>query len=350
MSDVSRILVRAPNWVGDVVMATSAFRCIRKNFKSARISVLLKPYVKLILKDSPWFDEFIEYGSNVGLSVKGSIGFCKLVRQLKAERFNLGFVLPNSFSSALMFKMAGVKRRIGYIRDGRGLLLTDGINRATENGIFKPTYMADYYLKLCYRAGCAWEGDRLELFVSKESETVLSEVLTKHNVCRSRPIVLVNPGAAYGSSKCWTADGFSTVIDMLNKAFECTVILISGPGEVQLADDIKLIAKTQIINLSHDNVNLEILKPLVKMSSLLLTVDSGPRHYAVALKTPAVVLMGPTDPRYTETDNEIGAVIRKDVDCGPCHKKVCPVDHKCMIGIAPQKVFDACAKFLKPLL
>ncbi len=349
MSDVHRILVRAPNWVGDVVMATPAFRCIRKNFRSARISVLLKPYVKLILKDAPWFDEFIEYGSNVGLSVKGGMGYCKLTRRLKAEGFDLGFLLPNSFSSALMFKMAGIKKRIGYIRDGRGLLLTDGVNRPMENGRFRPTYMADYYLKLCYSAGCVDERNGLELFVSEESEAVLEGILTKLNISRSTPLVLVNPGAAYGSSKCWTADGFADTIDMLNHAFRCNILLVSGPSEMQLADDIALIAKTKVFNLSHENVNLDILKPLVKMSSLLLTVDSGPRHYAVAFKTPTVVLMGPTDPRYTETDNEIGSVIREDVDCGPCHKKVCPVDHKCMKGIDPQVVFDACAKFMKPL-
>ena len=350
MSDIRRILVRAPNWVGDVAMATPALRCIRRNFESARISVLLKPYVKLILKDTPWFDEFIEYGPNVDLSVKGGIGFYKLSRRLKAERFDLGFILPNSFSSALIFKMAGIKRRIGYIRDGRGLLLTDGVNRPMENGMFKPTYMADYYLELCYHAGCMGEGNQLELFVSEESKTVLNGILTRYNICRSLPMILVNPGAAYGSSKCWTADGFATVIDMLNKAFECTIILICGPSEIQLADDIASIVKTKIFNLSHDNVNLELLKPLVKMSSLLLTVDSGPRHYAVAFKTPVVVLMGPTDPKYTETNNEIGTVIREDVDCGPCHKKVCPVDHKCMKGITPQVVFDVCTKFVKPLL
>lgn len=349
MIKADKILIRAPNWVGDVVMATPAFRCIRKNFPSSEISVLLKPYVNLILQDSPWFDHYIGYKDKIGLSVKGYSGYRKLTRHLKNEKYDVGFIFPNSFSSAFMFWLAGVKKRIGYLRDARGLFLTDGVKRETENGKFKPTYMADYYLKLCYLAGCAKESNNLELFYSKDCETRIEKILDKYNILNSKPLILINPGAAYGSSKCWHKDGFAEVIDMINKNFDCHTIIVSGPNEADLANDIEIASKSAVYNFSKENITLDLLKPLIKRSALLLTVDSGPRHFAVAFNIPTVVLMGPTDPRYTKTDWEKGEVIQEIVECGPCHKKICPTDHKCMNQISSQKVFAACEKFLKDI-
>ena len=349
MIKADKILIRAPNWVGDVVMATPAFRCIRKNYPSSKITILLKPYVNLILQNSPWFDQYIEYKDKIGLSARRYSGYRKLTKHLKNEKYDLGFVFPNSFSSAFMFWLAGVKRRIGYLRDARGFFLTDGIKREMENGKFKPTYMGDYYLKLCYLAGCAKESNNVELFYSKDCETRLEKILDKYNILNSKPLILINPGAAYGSSKCWNQYGFAEVIDLINKHFDCHTIIVSGPDEADLANDIEMTSKSKIYNFSKEDITLDLLKPLIKRSSLLLTVDSGPRHFAVAFKIPTVVLMGPTDPRYTKTDLEKGEVIQEKVECGPCHKKICPTDHKCMNQITSQKVFAVCEKFLKDI-
>ncbi|MGR3177694.1 MAG: lipopolysaccharide heptosyltransferase II [Candidatus Anammoxibacter sp.] len=349
MIKADKILIRLPNWVGDVVMATAAFRCIRDNFPSAKISVICKPYVKLILKDSPWFDEFIEYEDNLDVTIKGYGSYKNLTKRLRKEEYDLGFIFPNSFSSALMFWFAGVKRRIGYARDARGILLTDGLKRPMENGKFKPGYMADYYLELCYIAGCKKESSRPELFFSKECKSKLEQVLSKCGIPDKKQTILVNPGAAYGSSKCWTISGFAEVVDLLNRRFDCNILLISGPGETELSNDIKMACATNVYNLTNNDIPLDLLKPLIKKSSLLLTVDSGPRHFAVALGTPTVVLTGPTDLRYTETAWESGRVICNDVECGPCHKKTCPTDHKCMEGISSQRVVEACEDILKTI-
>lgn len=345
-NDIRKILIRAPNWVGDVVMATPAFRCIRKNFPQSRITLLVKPYVRSALDGSPWFDELVDCGSGGGVSVKGVYGYGGLVKRIMSEGYDLGFVLPNSFSSALMFWLAGVKIRIGYLRDARGVLLTQGVARLKDGGSFRPTYMADYYLKLCYAAGCREESNRLELFTTRESEEGLDALFSRYGIPEKRHTVLVNPGAAYGSSKCWTTRGFVEVVDRLSDKYDCNIILAPGPGEAGLARAIERASNNTIYSFTEDNITLDLLKPLVKRSSLLLTVDSGPRHFAVALGTPTVVLMGPTDYRYTETEWEYGKVIRSNPACAPCHKKVCPADHQCMEDISPQEVFDACVEAL----
>ncbi len=327
-------------------MATPAFRCIREQFPNAKITIVLKPYVKLILKDAPWFDDFVEYGSNLKPVGKGCVKYWRMLNKLRREEYDLGFIFPNSFSSAFMFRFAGVKKRLGYLRDSRGWLLTDGLPRKKENGKFIPTYMADYYLELCYLAGCEKSSNQLELFSSRKDEERLNSILSKYNIPNKKYTILINPGAAYGSSKCWTIKGFAETVDALNSKFNCNVILVSGKNEIYLADEIEKASTSSLYNLANDNITLDLLKPLIKKSSLLLTVDSGPRHFAVAFKVPTVVLMGPTDLRYTETKQETGIVIRNDLECSPCHKKTCPTDHKCMEAISSQKVVEACGNIL----
>jgi heptosyltransferase-2 len=353
-----KILVRAPNWVGDVVMATPSFRCIRENFEDSHITLLIKKNLSGIISDSPWFDEVIELEPLrkkdtyrfLPLPQKlfnGSIKrYLSLIRRLRQERFDLGILFPNSFSSAFTVWLSGVKKRVGYSRDIRSLLLTDSIDRLSENGRFRPTYMADYYLRLCTQIGCKVNSKELELFITGASEDVTNKLFKKYNIDK-KPFILINPGASYGSSKCWTAEGFARTADMLTDIIDCKIVLTCGPGETRLADEIEKFSKKNLINLSKESISLDILKVLVKRCTLLLTVDSGPRHFAVALKRPVVVLMGPTDPRYTESEYEIGNVIREDVDCSPCHLKTCPTDHRCMTMISPEKVTQACKDLLK---
>lgn len=346
-----KIIIRPPNWVGDVVMATPAFRCIRENYPHAKISILLMPHVRKILQGAPWFDELIEYSP--GGLIKGHFGRprfegTRLIRLLRNKKFDLGIIFPNSFSSALMMLMSGVKRRVGYKRDARSWLLTDDIKRLQENGKFQPTYMADYYLRLCTCIGCQPQSRELELFVSDNDFRRAEELFFEHHITTDKPIFLINPGASYGSSKCWSVEGFATVVDLLKERYDCNVLVVCGPGEAELGNKIRCTAKKEVINLTHEAVPLDVLKALVKRCSLLITVDSGPRHYAVAFKKPVVTLMGPTDPRYTETSYEIGHVIRReDVPCSPCHLKICPTDHRCMNQITPEMVFLACKELIE---
>jgi heptosyltransferase-2 len=337
-----KILVRAPNWVGDVVMATPSFRCIRENFADSHIMLLIKENLRGIVDGSPWFDEIVEFEPG---KEKNTKDFLRLIYKLRQESFDLGFLFPNSFSSSLMVWLSGVKRRIGYKRDARSLLLTDGIERLSENGKFLPTYMGDYYLKLCSQLGCKITSRKLELFISKECEDNANELLRQYHI-DEKPFFLINPGASYGSAKLWSAEGFARTADLLKEVVDCNVVLTCGPGETRLADEIEKFSKKSLINLSRAPISLDVFKVIVKRCMLLITLDSGPRHFAVALNRPVVVLMGPNDPRYTESEYEIGSVIREDIDCSPCQLKTCPTDRRCMTRITPEKVVRTCVDVL----
>jgi heptosyltransferase-2 len=345
MTNINKIIIRSPNWVGDVVMATPAFRCIRENFPNARITIVLKSYIKKLIEGAPWFDELLILDQNEQ-SHRGT-RYISLIKQIRSKGYDLGFIFPNSFSSALMFWLGSVRRRVGYKRDARSWLLTDGIDRLSENGRFLPTYMGDYYLRLCEAVGCKVQSKGLELFITENGQQRVNEIFEKYHLNNGHPIILLNPGAAYGSSKCWTAEGFAQTADLLNKQLDCNIAIVCAPHEIKLAEDIKWAAKSRLINLADQIISLDVLKALIKRCALLITVDSGPRHIAVAFKRPVVTLMGPNDPRYTASPAEIGQVIRADVDCLACHLKVCPKDHRCMTQIKPERVVRTCLELLK---
>ena len=341
LTNISKIIIRSPNWVGDVVMATPAFRCIRENFPGAEITVVLKSYVQKIIEGAPWFDEILLLDSNNQHQRSAQAHYISLIKKIRSKKYALGFLFPNSFSSACMFWLSGVKRRIGYQRDARSWLLTDSIPRLYENGRFRPTYMGDYYLRLCTEIGCEVHSKELELFITVEAQRRVDEIFENYDLNNDQPLILLNPGAAYGSSKCWTAEGFARTADLIRAQLNCNIATVCAPIEIKLATDIEHAAKSKLINLGNEIKSLDVLKAIIKQCALLITVDSGPRHIAVAFKRPVVTLMGPNDPRYTDSPAEIGQVIRADVDCLACHLKVCPKDHRCMTQIKSERVARA---------
>ena len=110
-ANINNIIIRSPNWVGDVVMATPAFRCIRENFSGAKITIALKSYVQKLIEGAPWFDDVLLLDST---NQPKGVQFISLIRQIRSGGYDLGFLFPNSFSSALVFWLGGVKRRVGY--------------------------------------------------------------------------------------------------------------------------------------------------------------------------------------------------------------------------------------------
>jgi heptosyltransferase-2 len=327
-------------------MATPALRCLRLSFPGAQIDLTVIPYVRKILEGAPWFDAIIEYSPKG--EHKGIMGHRRYLRLLRKNEYDLFLVFPNSFSSALLAFLSRAKRRVGYNREGRRILLTDAVPRPTEGGRFAPQPMVEYYLKLCEQVGASAGSRKTELFVDPAFEKRAKELFTKYEIGQRRPVIAVNPGAAYGSSKLWSPESFAEVCDILAEHADCDVLLLGGPTEKNTVREIANAARVKPTNLAEENVPLDLLKAVIKRCDLLITVDSGPRHLAVAFDKPVVVLMGPTDPRYTNCNLEKSIVLRvADLDCAPCHIKECPTDHECMTRITPDMVVRASSELLR---
>lgn len=335
--NAENILVRAPNWVGDLVMATPAFRSLRENFPKARITLLTKAYVKEVLQASPWFNEIIVYDPQE--RDKGIKGFLKLAADLRKKRFDLAILFTNSFSTAIMAKLARIRHIVGYNRNYRSLLLTNKIPAPKINGLYKPEPMVDYYLRICEYLDCPTVKRELSLFTDEENEKKAEEIFNSYGIDGRKVIIGLNVGAAYGSAKYWVDAYFAQVADyLLEKGHE--VILFAGPKEGWIAEKIQSMMEQKPVNLANENLPLCLLKSLIRRCSLLITTDSGPRHLATAFGVPVIALLGPTDPVYSQTDSQT-IVITEELECSPCMLRECPTDHRCMSLITPQRVIEA---------
>jgi heptosyltransferase II len=335
LANVEVLAIRCPNWVGDIVMATPVFDCLRRNLPNARIVGVMRKSAQGIVRDGPWFDALVD-GND-----KTWAGFQHMRRQLKTLSPDTAILLTNSIRSALTMRLSGVRRVYGYRREWRDLLLTGGPT-ASSNGTVTPIPMGEYYLEMCRWLGLELPSrPKPSLFVGEALREHGEALLARYGVAEDDFLIGFNPGASFGSSKCWPPEYFAELAQMCRDGFHAKIILLSGPGEEEIVQAILDRATVDLIDTRADRVDLEMLKPLVKRCNLFVTNDTGPRHYAVAFDVPTVVLMGPTDPRYTAAHLERTIVVRKELDCSPCHKKVCPKQHECMRDISPAEVFTA---------
>jgi len=364
-----RILVFMPNWLGDGVMATPFLRALRSLYPApAIIHAIARPLVAPVLAGLPFVD-------HIHILKKGDEN--RLVKVLRANRFDLGVLLPNSLRSAWTLRRIGAKRRLGYAREARALLLTDtlrpvkrtpeqhaidqrkqqaitdisgGKERPAVGSDFQPIPTIDYYLRLTEYLGAPpppTTDRRMQLGITDAERAEAQSILNSEFRILNSSLITLVPGANFGSSKCWMPERFAAVADRLVAERNAIVLIASSPAELPIVDAILAATRQRerIIALAKLNagkgVSLGALKEIVRRSSLMICNDTGPRHFAAALGVPVVTLFGPTDPVWAETFYEKERQVRIDVPCGPCQLKKCPIDHRCMKGITVEMVMQA---------
>ena len=361
MPDPQKILVVQPSWVGDAVMATPTLRALRELYPDAHISYLMRRYVKPLYTGLPWADRLITYrqggeASRGKTKAKAGRGqFFELAARLRSAHFDLAVLLPNSFKAALVCKMAGIRRVVGYDRDGRGFLLTDKLLPQKERGKFVPSPIVKYYLGIAHYLGSAYRDLTLQLFVTdserREARGVFQRGGLDPDLCRPAaaggpPLVLLNPGAAFGAAKCWSPEYFAALADRFIDEQGATVLLSAAPKERSIVEAIKRQMRHAPVDLSNKGMTLGSLKEIVRRCDLMVTNDTGPRHIAAAMDVPVVTVFGPTHPEWTEIYYAKERQVAVKVFCGPCQKKTCPLDHRCMTRVTPGMVYAASVSFL----
>ena len=342
------IAIFLPNWIGDVVMATPAIRALRQRFADARCIAVCRPYVAAVLEGSPWFD------GHLFLDRRGPWGnsWLPLAWQLRRANIDLAVLFPNSFRSGLVAWLSACKRRIGFHRDGRGWMLTDRLESiCDEHGKFKPTPVIDDYNRLAEAAGCPSPGHRMELFTTPADEAAADAVWRKFGLADQDEVICLNPGAAFGAAKFWPTESFARIAQDLVDTRGARVLILCGPSEREQARRITQLAnRPAVFSLADEALSLGLTKALVRHAALLVTTDSGPRHFAAAFDRPVVSLFGPTFIDWTRTYFDKEICLQEKVPCGPCQLRVCPTDHACMTLLTPQKVFAAVQQLLRPPL
>jgi heptosyltransferase-2 len=339
------IAVFLPGWVGDAVMATPALRALRTTFAGAHILGVARPYVADVYAGGDWFDEQL-------LCARGwKSGLVATAWQLRRRSIDLAVLLPNSFRVALIAWLAGCQRRAGYARYGRSPLLTEVLEPIRDiDGRLKPSPLLDAYNRLAEHVGCSRPSRFLELFTTPADEAAAAHVWAKARLDDYPEVVCLNPGAAFGSAKYWPANYFASLARSLVVQRGSGVLVLCGPAERQLSVDISRQAGHPAVQAlaylagngsDGPGLSLGLTKALVRRADLLVTTDSGPRHFAAAFDRPVITLFGPTHIAWTETYHPRAVHLKEVVDCGPCQRRVCPLDHRCMKGLSPEKVYAA---------
>ncbi|MCK4850013.1 MAG: lipopolysaccharide heptosyltransferase II [Phycisphaerae bacterium] len=341
-----RMLVVLPSWLGDTVMATPALRALRRQFPHAHITYLGRPGSLALLADAPWADSAIQAPLPHGLSYGAQ--FFRSAKELARHHFDSAVLMPNSFGSALMATLAKIERRIGYDRDGRGMLLTDRLLPAKENGRFVPGPMIRYYLALAGYLGASQLDTTMELFTCPDDERAIESLFDQWNIDSAKGILLVHPGGGFGPSKRWPAQKYAQVADALVERFGLQLIITAGPKEADVAADLQTALKAKALNLAQHNISIGQLKALVRRSRLMIGNDTGPRHIAAAFSVPVVTIFGPTDPAWTDTFFDGQRIVRAKVSCGPCQKKTCKKESlRCMDLVTAEMVLAQAVDLLE---
>lgn len=305
-----------PSWVGDAVMATPTLRILREMLPGAFIGGLVRPGIDQLLSGSSLFDEM-----HVGRA-SGVMGPKRLAAKVRPRQYEAALLLTNSFSTALITRLAGVPRRIGYERDARSFLLTDHLTpprrrevepykrSATDPSAWAPIPACNYYFRLATHflrslgVEPPAELGPLELATTPDDDRAAAELLEAAGIPiesqRRTRFALINPGAN-DPAKRWPPDRFAALADYLIEHHGMTILVNGSPAERPLVTDLIAQARhaERIINLTQHAMTLATLKGVVRRTRLVVTNDTGPRHIAAAFSIPVVTLFGPTDRRWT---------------------------------------------------
>jgi heptosyltransferase-2 len=340
-SGVNRILVRGVNWVGDTILTYPTVQKLKTIFPHSHMAILIPNQLIDLWKTFPYIDEIISFQK------KGNLGSfwedLRLGSSLKKKRFDLAMVLPRSFHSAFQAYLARIPIRVGYQDEGRSPFLTHGIPRKAE---ILQEHRIHYYEKIVDFFGRVEGTPPPRILLREEDRGWAEERLRSLGFLDGRPLIGMNPGATYGLAKCWDPDRFGELGRRLASEWKAGILIFGKEEEGLLARKVLEYVGNDALDLTGKTTLLR-LAALLERCRLLLTNDTGTMHVAAAVNIPVVALFGPTNPATTGPWGNSHVVIRKNVPCSPCMKRLCPTDHQCMELITVEEVEEAINKKLE---
>ena len=338
---LKNVLIRGTNWIGDVVMTFPAIAAVRETLSTARITVLVKPWVADLVRMHPAVDDVLVYqrpGRHDGLR-----GLFALARELRQRRFDAAILLQNAIEAAVIARLAGIPVRAGYSTDARGPLLTHPVKL---NPSMKTVHQSLYYLGMLEALGFEPSGTSVSIVPTEEQQRAAGRHLAERGIAGRRPLVGMAPGAAYGPAKRWFPERFAAVADRLAERFACPVLLFGGDGDRASTEAVQAEAKTALVDIAG-RTSLGDAIALIACCDLFITNDSGLMHVAGALGVPTVAIFGSTNPRTTYPLGERTVLVRRPVDCSPCLRQECPTDFRCMDLVTVDEVLEHSTRLLE---
>lgn len=335
-----RIFVKAPNWVGDAVMATPSLAFLRAAHPGARLTLMARPWVAPVFDHNPDIDHL--WVMDDAQSPRACL---KAALRVRRAGFHMGLSFPGSFRAGLLMTLAGIPHRFGYSRPATRLLFNRPVTLSGEMSRLHQVYQ---YLELLRPlCGAPPRQPRLKLRAGELEREEVRHLLRQKALDRGRPLIGIAPGAINSSAKCWPTDRFACLADRLNQDHDAEVLLLGSPPERDVVLRVKTACRRPVHDLTGE-VSLGRLVALMEHLDGMFCNDSGAMHLAAAFHVPLVAVFGPTDHRVTYPFSPTAAVVRNDrVECAGCMLRECHrPDHPCMRGVTVDQVLDAFKRML----
>ena len=326
MSDPTRLVVRLPNWLGDVVMALPALAAIRDAYPGAHLALAGPPGV------TPIFEETTAVRPQQLLAVQKA----DEAQTLRTGAFDTAILLTNSFRTAWTARRAGIGERWGYAAGGRRVLLTRAVRRPRGE-----RHQSEYYLDLVRALGLDASSSTPRIDLGARTRERARALLQQHQAAEGQPLVGFAPGAAYGHAKRWPPDQVARVITRLARERSARGILVGAAGDREAGREIEsaLPSDVGVVNLIG-RTDLRLLMGVMQACGAFVSNDSGAMHLAAAVGIPVTALFGPTRERSTAPLGDHDVLLHQ-VFCRPCMLRECPIDHRCMKRITVEEVVAA---------
>ena len=329
-----QVLVFAPNWLGDAVLALPAIADVRRAFGGARLAVAARRSVAGVFRLVADVDDVIPLQSDARWwrlsAVRSDV---ELLRP-----FDTAILFPNSFQSAWLVWRAGIAERWGYRTDARSPLLTRAVRR-TRGG-----HQAEYYQRLTSALGIPAGAAPPSIDVSEEARAAARGLLAARGHEPGSMVVVLAPGAAYGKAKQWIPAHVATLIATLEREQSATCVLVGSAADRATGAEIQRAAASRRLIDLIGQTTLDQLAAVLAVCDVCVCNDSGAMHLAAAVGARVVATFGPTNEHATRPlprPGRTAEVLVNEVWCRPCMLRECPIDHRCMAGLAPARVHEA---------
>jgi len=332
---VPKILIVAPNWIGDALLAQPLFARLRKKTPGVVIDALAPGWTAPVLRRMPEIAEVIDAPFDHGelkLAARWRLG-----RSLRSRRYDEAIVLPNTFKSALIPFFAEIPLRTGFVGEFRHGLL-NLVHRLDSKGL---PLMVERYAQLAEKPGAPLTRPLPEVRLRVDEANLLL-TLRWLGLARGKPVAAFCPGAEYGPAKRWPAGHFAALAKKL-AARGYAVWLFGSESDRGIGDEIARLSEGVAVNLCG-RTDLAAAIDLMSLAGVVVSNDSGLMHVAAAVGRPVVALYGSSSPEHTPPLSANARVVRTGIECSPCFARECPLGHfKCMNELAPERVLEEIA-------
>jgi heptosyltransferase-2 len=284
-----------------------------------------------LFENDPRIDEVLEVEDKPGRW--RFLEYFKIADRIARQKYDLGLILPESFSSALIFYLAGIPEKIGFDGDLRSFMLTRTIPQPDAQ-----IHRSKKYLHLIKSLGVSLSDDySVELHSSETQKKQAGEFVTD-----SDSYTVVAPFSR-APSRRWGKEKYAELAKKIYNDLNLRIVFSGAPDENSVVEEVAEMAQVPYINLAGKS-DLMTSFEIMKSARVYVGNDSGGAHLAAASGVFTISISGADDPRVTRPLVQKGTVIRKPLFCSPCVKNICPrrdIPNECMRIISVDEFFEA---------